>query len=50
VTTERASWFYPNAEEMADFGAPQAEIEIVIAQISAVIGRGQEYLGRLPIR
>ncbi|OYX01881.1 MAG: hypothetical protein B7Z14_04945, partial [Bosea sp. 32-68-6] len=49
-TTDRAAWFYPNAEELADFGAAQAEIEIVIAQISAAVGRGQEYLGRLPIR
>ncbi|MBX9874678.1 MAG: hypothetical protein K2X84_07455, partial [Beijerinckiaceae bacterium] len=49
-TTDRAIWFYSNAEELADFGAAQAEIEIVIAQISAVAGRGQEYLGRLLIR
>ncbi len=49
-TTDHAAWFYPNAEELADFGAAQAEIEIVIAQISAAVGRGQEYLGRLPIR
>lgn len=50
ATTQTAAWVYPSAWELADFGMPQAEIEIVIAQISAVAGRGHEYLGRLLIR
>ncbi|MDP3255815.1 MAG: hypothetical protein Q8M82_07445, partial [Bosea sp. (in: a-proteobacteria)] len=49
-TTESPRWLYPNAEELADFGIAQDEIEIVIAQISTVVGRGREYLGYLPIR
>lgn len=43
------AWSYPEALELADFGVAQAEIEIVIAQISSVAGRGHEWLGRLPI-
>jgi len=50
ITTAEAAWLYPSAWELADFTAPQNEIEIVIAQVSAVAGRGHEYLGRLPIR
>jgi len=45
-----AAWIYPAALELADFGGPQHEIEIVIAQISAVVGRGTEWRGRLPVR
>jgi hypothetical protein len=50
ATTQEPAWLYPAAWELADFGALQAEIEIVIAQISSVAGRGHEYLGRLPVR
>lgn len=50
ATTLEAAWRYPAAAELADFGLQQHEIEIVIAQVSAVAGRGHEYLGRLPIR
>lgn len=50
ATTQEAAWLYPAASELADFGAPQPQIEIVIAQISAVAGRGHEYIGRLPVR
>jgi len=50
ATTLEAAWRYPAAAELADFGLHQHEIEIVIAQVSAVAGRGHEYLGRLPIR
>jgi hypothetical protein len=50
TTTSAAAWSYPEAFELADFGGAQAEIEIVIAQISAVTGRGHEWLGRVPVR
>ena len=49
ATTQTAAWLYPSAWELADFGTLQAEIEIVIAQLSAAAGRGHEYLGRLPV-
>ncbi|KPF65499.1 hypothetical protein IP69_17535 [Bosea sp. AAP35] len=48
--TSAPAWTYPAALELADFGAVQTEIEIVIAQISAVVGRGHEWLGRVRIR
>jgi hypothetical protein len=31
---------YANADEIADFGAPQASLSIRARQISAVVGRG----------
>ena len=49
ATTNTAAWAYPEAFEIADFGVVQSEIEIVIAQISAVAGRGHEWLGRVPV-
>lgn len=48
--TSAARWSYPEAFELADFGVAQTEIEIVIAQISAVAGRGHEWLGRVAVR
>ncbi|PTM38727.1 glycoside hydrolase/phage tail family protein [Bosea sp. 124] len=48
--TSTPAWTYPAALELADFGAPQAEFAIVIAQISAVAGRGHEWRGRVPVR
>jgi len=50
TTTMAPAWTYPAALELADFGVAQAEIEIVIAQISAVVGPGHEWLGRIPVR
>lgn len=50
VATTQPSWLYPAADEIADFGTPQSEIEFVIAQISAVAGRGREWRGRIAVR
>ncbi|PZO03860.1 MAG: hypothetical protein DCF30_01740, partial [Hyphomicrobiales bacterium] len=47
--TTAAAWTYPAALELADFGAVQAEIGIVIAQLSVVAGRGHEWVGRVPV-
>ena len=33
---------YPAAQELADFGAPQASLNLSVAQMSAVVGRGFE--------
>jgi len=30
------------AEELADFGAPQASLSVVVAQVSGTVGRGFE--------
>ncbi|AMJ59238.1 baseplate multidomain protein megatron [Bosea sp. PAMC 26642] len=48
--TAAPSWLYPAALELADFGAPQADIDLVIAQISVVAGRGHEWRGRIAVR
>jgi hypothetical protein len=50
LTTTTASWLYPEAEEVADFGAPQIELGLVIAQLSATVGRGGEWRGRVAVR
>ena len=48
--TTAPAWSYPAALELADFGEAQSEIEIVIAQLSVVAGRGHEWRGRVPVR
>jgi hypothetical protein len=50
VATTQPSWMYSPADEIADFGVAQGEIEIVIAQISAVVGKGLEWRGRVVVR
>ncbi len=50
VRTTSPGWSYPEALELADFGAAQTDIAIVIAQISPIAGRGHEWLGRVPVR
>ncbi len=42
LTSTQASILYGNAEEAADFGAPQSSLNLRIAQMSAVAGRGFE--------
>lgn len=42
-------WLYPTAQELADFGAPQAELAFSVAQISASVGRGREWHGRIAV-
>ncbi|KPH80581.1 baseplate multidomain protein megatron [Bosea vaviloviae] len=50
IRTTAPAWTYPAALEIADFGGMQPEIEIVIAQLSVVVGRGHEWRGRVPVR
>lgn len=50
VATTQPSWLYPAAQEIADFGAVQGDIDLVIAQMSAVVGRGREWRGRIAVR
>jgi hypothetical protein len=50
ATTSSPAWTYPTSLELADFGALQAEISVSIAQFSAVVGRGDEWHGRVPVR
>jgi hypothetical protein len=40
VTTTTSSAFYASADELSDFGIPQASLSIRVAQLSATVGRG----------
>ncbi len=40
---------YTAADELADFGAPQAELSLRVAQLSTVAGRGFETAGAVPV-
>ncbi len=50
VATAEPSWLYPAAQEIADFGAVQGDIDLVIAQMSAAVGKGHEWRGRITVR
>jgi hypothetical protein len=43
------AWLYPSAVELVDFGAPQAELSLSLAQISATLGAGREWRGRIAV-
>jgi hypothetical protein len=45
-----SGWVYPSAQELADFGSPQQEIGLSLRQLSATIGRGREWRGRISVR
>jgi hypothetical protein len=47
--TTAPSWLYPATQELTDFGSSQVEFELVIAQTSAIMGRGQEWRGRVRV-
>lgn len=42
-------WVYPEGHETADFGSAQSELALVIAQLSATVGLGHEWRGRVPV-
>lgn len=44
------SLLYAAADEAADFGAPQTVIEVALAQMSIVAGRGFQRSGAVPVR
>ena len=43
-------WTYPAAQELADFGSEQREIGLSLRQLSAAVGRGREWRGRISVR
>uniref|UniRef100_A0A9E7ZME5 Glycoside hydrolase/phage tail family protein n=1 Tax=Bosea sp. NBC_00436 TaxID=2969620 RepID=A0A9E7ZME5_9HYPH len=43
-------WIYPAARELADFGSTQQEIALSLRQLSATVGRGREWRGRISVR
>jgi hypothetical protein len=44
------SIFYPAAQELADFGAPQNALTLSLYQMSAVVGRGFPFSGTLTVQ
>jgi hypothetical protein len=49
LRAEASPVLYAAADELADFGAPQASLTVSLAQISAVVGAGFPFEGSLPI-
>ncbi|MFJ5370355.1 hypothetical protein ACIPIA_14130, partial [Bosea sp. CER48] len=45
----RPEWIYPSAQELADFGSPQLELVVSLAQLGAAVGRGREWHGRIAV-
>ena len=43
-------WFYPAAQELADFGSLQPNIALSLRQLSTTVGRGREWRGRISVR
>ena len=44
---QHASWLYPAALQVADFGTPQPAYTVTVYQLSAVVGRGQGTTARV---
>jgi hypothetical protein len=40
ISCSASEAFYPDADELADFGAPQASLHLRVAQVSATVGAG----------
>ena len=49
LTATEPTVLYPAADELADFGAPQATLSVGIAQMSAVVGQGIERAATVPV-
>jgi hypothetical protein len=49
LTATAPSFLYPSDQEIADFGAPQANLAISLFQLSATVGRGFPFSGALTI-
>jgi hypothetical protein len=50
LTSVQPSILYAGAQEIADFGAVQSALDLGIAQMSAVAGRGFERRITIPVR
>jgi hypothetical protein len=49
VSVNSPAFFYPSAQEIADFGSPQTNLSVSIAQVSARVGAGDALAVTLPI-
>jgi hypothetical protein len=49
LTATAPSLFYPAAQELADFGAPQSALSLSLYQLSATAGRGFAFTGAVAI-
>ncbi|NNC01094.1 hypothetical protein HI113_45370, partial [Corallococcus exiguus] len=50
LSSVEPSVVYAASDELADFGAAQAQLTIRVAQMSAVVGRGFDRLATLTVR
>lgn len=50
ATVNGPDWLYPAEEEIVDFGVPQQEISVAVRQLSATVGAGGEWRGRVAVR
>ncbi|KAB1072834.1 baseplate multidomain protein megatron [Methylobacterium planeticum] len=50
LTAAAPSLLYPAADEAADFGGPQTAIDVAVAQLGTVAGRGPARRARIPVR
>ncbi|ODT53455.1 MAG: hypothetical protein ABS59_07145 [Methylobacterium sp. SCN 67-24] len=50
IDTDRSSLLYTSANEIADFGAVQPQLDIAVAQLSTAAGAGQAWRGLVTIR
>lgn len=49
ATVNESGWLYPAEREILDFGSPQLEIAISLRQLSATVGGGHEWRGRIAV-
>ncbi|HRJ68540.1 MAG TPA: hypothetical protein PK812_02950, partial [Beijerinckiaceae bacterium] len=50
IAATQPSCAYAAADELADFGAPQAALNVRLVQISRAVGDGMPFAGIVPIR
>ena len=49
IAASTSSIFYASADEIADFGGPQATLDLCVTQVSATVGRGFPARHTVPI-
>ncbi len=49
VASATTEWLYAHADELADFGGPQGQISLRVAQLSRVAGRGFDAARTVPV-
>ncbi|TAJ34245.1 glycoside hydrolase/phage tail family protein [Bosea sp. (in: a-proteobacteria)] len=49
ATVTEPGWLYSEAQELVDFGTPLSAIDVAVRQLSATVGAGHEWRGRVTI-